>query len=128
MFCLTSNCLQSSLKKVEVKRGSLSEIIRFGSPTKGKTRSLNNLATPSASTVSLHGIKITALVQSWSVTVIIESNPSEVGNLTIKSTAMVWKGRAPSCGGIGFSGGLLRCVIGLFAWHIAHPFTYCRTN
>src|SRR3984893_19276544 len=29
---------------------------------------------------------------------------------------------------MGFNGGLLRCVMGLLAWQVAQPFTYCRTN
>src|SRR5579863_8262628 len=127
-FCLIPSCAHSSLKNVEVKHVSLSDMIRFGRPTKGNTRSLNSLATPSASIVSLQGTRMTAFVQSWSVMVIIVSLPSDIGSLTIKSTAMVWNGRASSCSVIGFSGGLLRCVMGLLAWQIAHPFTYWCTN
>src|SRR6266850_820440 len=71
---------------------------------------------------------MTALVQSWSVIVMIKSYPSDVGSLTMKSMAMVWKGSVSSWGVIGCSGGLFRCVIGLLAWQMAHPFTYCHTN
>ena len=45
--------------------------------------------------VSLHGIRMTALVQSWSVIVSIESKPFDSGNLTMKSIATVSKGSAP---------------------------------
>src|SRR5580693_1101478 len=71
---------------------------------------------------------MTALVQLWSVMIMIESYPSEVGNLMMKSTAIVWNGSAASSGTIGCIGGLFLCMIGLFAWQIAHPLTYCLMN
>jgi hypothetical protein len=40
---------------------------------------------------SLHGMKIAAFVQPWSVMVSIESYPCETGNLTMKSSATVSK-------------------------------------
>ena len=65
------------------------------------------MATPSAVIVSLHGIRMTALVQSWSVIVSIESKPFDNGNLTMKSIATVSKGSAPGLANIGLSGALL---------------------
>src|SRR5579863_202484 len=62
-FCLISSCGHSFLKNAEVKRRSLSDMIHFGRPTKGNTQSLNSLATPSASIVSLQGTRMTAFVQ-----------------------------------------------------------------
>ena len=52
------------------------------------------MATPSAVMVSLHGMKIAAFVQLWSVIVSIESNPSDGGNLMMKSIATVLNGNA----------------------------------
>ena len=63
----------------------------------------------------LQGIKITALVQLWSVIVMRESYPSDIGSLTMKSTAIVANGTAPSSAVIGSIGGLFFRVIGLFA-------------
>src|SRR5580698_110327 len=118
-----SSCEHRSIKNVEVNLVSLSEMIFFGNPVKGNTRSLKSFATPSVSIVSLQGIKITALVQSWSVMVMRESYPSDMGSLTMKSTAIVSKGKAPSSAMIGLIGGLFFLVIGLLAWQIAHPLT-----
>ena len=69
--------------------GSLSLIIFEGSPNQGKICQRNSSATPSAVMVSLQGIAISILVQSWSVIVRIKSNPAESSNFTIKSMAMV---------------------------------------
>src|SRR6266850_6699657 len=87
--CSTPSCLHSSLKNDDVNQVSLSVITFLGIPMKGNTCSLKSAATPSASIVSLHGKRITALVQSWSVIVRIESYPFDSGNLTMKSIAMV---------------------------------------
>ena len=65
--------------------------------------------------VSLHRTKITAFEQLWSVTVIIESNPSETGNFVIQSIAMVWNGNASSLGIIGNTAGRLGYVLDLLA-------------
>ena len=69
--------------------GSLSLIIFEGSPNWGKICHRNSSATPSAVIVSLQGIAISILVQSWSVIVRMESNPAGSGSFTIKSIAMV---------------------------------------
>ena len=65
-----------------------------------------NPATPSASIVSLQGIKMAALEQSWSVIVRIESYSWDSGSLMIKSIAIVWKGRAFGSVVMGKLGGL----------------------
>ena len=54
--------------------------------------------------VSLQGIAISILVQSWSVIVRMESNPADSGSFTIKSIAMVWNGSAPVVGVMGDRG------------------------
>ena len=66
-----------------------------------------DLATPSAVIASLHGIRITVLVQSWPVTVSIESYPFDRGNLTMKSIATVSNSSAPVFANIRLSGALL---------------------
>ena len=60
-----------------------------------------NLATSSAETVSLQGMKIAAFEQSWSVMVNIVSYPLDGGNLTMKSIATVSKGNACDIGEMG---------------------------
>ena len=62
--------------------------------------------TPSASMVSVQGIKMAALEQSWSVMVRIELYPWDSGSLTMKSIAIVWKGRAFGSVVMGKAGGL----------------------
>ena len=84
--------------------GSLSLIIFEGSPNRGKIWRRNSSATPSAEMVSLQGIAISILVQSWSVIVRMESNPSDSGSFTIKSIVMVWNGSAPVVGFMGDKG------------------------
>jgi len=83
-----------------------------------------NFATPAASTVSLQGINIAALEQSWSVIVSIVSNPSDSGSLTIKSREMVWNGNALGSEVMGNSAGLLGFVLILDIWQVAHPLIY----
>src|SRR6266851_905058 len=94
MFCLISSSLQISLKTFEVNLVSWSNITHSGSPTKGNTCSRYSLATSQELISSWHGSKITALVQSWSVIVSMESYPFDTSNLTIKSIAMVKNGHA----------------------------------
>ena len=53
----------------------------------------------------MHGIKSEAFEQSVSVTVRMVSYPPDVGNLVMKSIAMVSKGRAFSSAVMGNSGG-----------------------
>ena len=78
-------------------------------------------AISSASCVSLHGTKIAILEMSWSVMVMIESNPCDMGNFMIQSTAMVEKGVALCSGEMGNRGGLEQVVSALFAWQMAYP-------
>ena len=94
----------SSFINFDMNLGSLSLIIFEGSPNRGKICRRNSSATPSAVMVSLHGITISILVQSWSVIVRMESNPADSGSFTIKSMAMVWNGSAPAAGVMGNKG------------------------
>jgi hypothetical protein len=59
------------------------------------------LATPSESIVSLHGIKMDAFEQSWSVIVRIVSYPCDSGSFVMKSSVIVWKGSALGVGVMG---------------------------
>ena len=77
---------------------------------------------------SLQGMKMDALVQSWSVMVRIESKPLEIGSLTMKSMAITWNGSASGFVVMGNNRGFCRCVLTLLAWHVAHPFTYSSTS
>jgi hypothetical protein len=69
-------------------------------------------------------MKIAAFVQPWLVIVSIESNPCEIGNLTMKSSATVSKGVASALGYIGCRGALVGRVLTLCLWQSAHPLTY----
>ena len=94
--------------------GSLSLIILEGNPNLGKICCRNSLATPSAVIISLQGIAISIFVQSWSVMVKMESYPADSGSFTIKSMDIVWNGRAPVVGMIGFRGAFWGWVFVLF--------------
>ena len=102
---------------LDTNLGSLSLIIFEGSPNRGKICRRNSSATPSAIMVSLQGIAISILVQSWSVIVRMELNPADSGNFTIKSIAIVWNGSAPVVGVMGDKGAFRGCVFTLFCWH-----------
>ena len=71
--------------------------------------------TPSAVIVSLQGIKMAALLQSWSVMVRIVSYPWDLGNLTMKSMAITSNGSASVLVVIGTRRGFWWCVLILFA-------------
>ena len=72
-------------------------MMRDGNPNREKTCFTYRAAVPSAVISSLHGMNIDTLVQSWSVTVRMESYPSDCGNFVMKSSAMVMKGSASGC-------------------------------
>ena len=94
--------------------GSLSLMILEGSPNLGKICLRNSSATPSAVIVSLQGITISIFVQLWSVMVKMESYPANSGSFMIKSMDIVWNGRAPIVGMIGFKGAFRGWVFVLF--------------
>ena len=71
--------------------------------------------------VSLHRMKIDALVQSWLVTMRMLSNPPDVGSLTMKSRAIVWKGSAFATGVMGESRGFEGWVFTLDIWQAVQP-------
>jgi len=73
-----------------------------------------NPAVSLAVILSLHGMNTAAFVQSWSVTVSIESYPCEIGNLVMKSSATVSNGIASCVGKIGDSGALVGRMLILF--------------
>ena len=98
----------------DTNRGSLALILLEGSPNRGKIWRRNSSATPSAVMVSLQGIAISILVQSWSVIVRMESNPADSGSFTIKPIVIVWKGSALVVGVMGDKGAFRGCVFTLF--------------
>ena len=104
----------SSFMNFDTNLGSLSLMILDGSPNLGKICRKNSSATPSAVIVSLQGIAISIFVQSWSVMVRMESYPTDSGSFTIKSIDIVWNGKAPSVGVIGFKGAFWGWVFVLF--------------
>ena len=103
------------LKICEVNFVSQSEITYSGNPTNGNTCSRYNLATFRAPISSLQGNRITAFMQSWSVTVSMESYPLKIGSLTTKSIAMVENSCVHEWGKIGCRGGQFGCVFVLFS-------------
>src|SRR6266704_1842384 len=123
MFCVVPVPLQSSRINLEANFGSLSLMNFSGSPNRGNMCWTIKPAVSSAVILSLQGINTAALVQSWSVTVSIESYPCDTGSLVIKSRAMVSNGIALCMGNMGDSGALVGRVLILFHWHSAHPRT-----
>ena len=69
----------------------------------------------SAVIVLLHDSKITSFVDPWSTKTMIESNPSDVGRLVMKSIVMRengWGFSAVICWSRGLLGVCLSCVVG----------------
>src|SRR6266702_1624195 len=114
MFCVVPVDLHSPLTNLEANFGSLSLMNFSRSPNCGKMCWMINPAVSSAVILSLQGMNIAALVQSWSVTVSIESYPCEIGNLVMKSNATVSKGIASHVGNMGDSDAFVGCVLTLF--------------
>ena len=98
----------------EANLGSLSLMNFSGSPNRGNTCWMINPAVSSAVMLSLQGMNSAAFVQSWSVTVSIESYPCETGSLVMKSSATVSKGIASCVGNIGESAAFVGLVLTLF--------------
>ena len=123
MCCEIFKLSHNAWANFDVKRGLRSDMMLSGSPKKGNIFSPYSFATPSASIVLLHGRKIAALLQSWSTTVRIESNPSEFGKSVMRSMLMCWNGAAFCSVGMGCMGAFGLAVFGLLLWHTAHPLT-----
>src|SRR6266702_382078 len=121
MFCVIPMPLHSPLMNLEVNFGSLSLMNFSGSLNRGNTCWMINPAVSLVVILSLHGMNITAFIQSWSVIVSIESYPCKIGSLVMKSSATVSNGIASCVGKIGESGTLVGHVLILFLWHSAHP-------
>jgi hypothetical protein len=83
---------------LDAKRGSRSLMIRDGSLNLVNTCQMYSPAISSAVISSRHGMKIAALVQSWSTTVRMESLPSDSGSFVMKSSAIVSNGSASGFG------------------------------
>ena len=58
-----------------------------------KTKSKNNWAIPTASTVLEQGARITPFIRPWSTMTITESNSEERGRSVMRSTESCLKGR-----------------------------------
>src|SRR6266702_2535286 len=99
---------------LDVNRGSLLLMNLLGNLNLGNMCWIIKPAVSSAVIASLHGMNIAALLQSWSVTVSIESYPCDTGNLVMKSRATVSKGIASGCGNIGCNGALVGHILILF--------------
>ena len=128
IFCFIFNSLQMPLKICEVNLISLSEITHSSNPTNGNAYSKYSLVMLRAPMSSLQGNKITTFVQSWSVTVSMESYPLEIGSLTIKSIAIVKNDCAHKLGKIGCRGGWFGWVFALLSWHLPHSWMYFYTK
>jgi len=87
-----------------------------------------NLAMPSELIASLQGMKIDAFEQSWSVIVRMVLFPKDSGSFVMKSSVIVWKGKALGTGLIRYTGGFDGFVFTLFIWHIAQPLMYSVTK
>src|SRR6266581_7397377 len=123
MFWVVPVALHNPRANREANFGSLSLMNFKGSPNRGNTCWMISPAVSSAVILSLQGMNIVALVQSWSVMVSIESYPCEIGSLVMKSRAIVSNGIALGLGNMGDMGAFVGCILILFLWHSAHPFT-----
>ena len=94
MFCIVPMPLHSPCINLDVNLGSLSLMNFSGSPNHGNTCWMISPAISSTVITSLHGIKRAALLQSWSITMSIESYPCDKGSLVIKSKVTVSNGIA----------------------------------
>src|SRR6266571_1517586 len=121
IFCVIPVPLHNPLMNLDANFGSLSLMNFSGSPNRGKMCWTINPVVSSAIMLSLHGMNIAALVQSWSVMVSIESHPCETGSLVMKSSTTVSNGIASCMGNMGDSRALVGRVLILFLWHSAHP-------
>jgi hypothetical protein len=74
--------------------------------------------------VSEQGRKMDTFEQSMSVMVRIVSYPPDGGNLVMKSSAIVLKGRAFSAGVMGKSGGWVGLRLIFDIWQVTHPQMY----
>src|ERR1700744_5739187 len=96
--------LHNSLMNFDANWGSLSLMNRVGNPNLTNTCLTYNAAMSSAVAVSLHGMRTTAFVQSWSITVSIKSHPCDVGNFVMRSMDTTSNGSASIFGYRGCSG------------------------
>ena len=114
IFLLMPNCSHNSSKNLLVNLMSQSKTNTFGTPMKGKARSLYNHASSTAPIILLQGSRITALVAPWSVMVKIESLPFDVGSFVIRSMVIVLNGSLSFGGVIGYNGRGFGCMFDLF--------------
>ena|SRR6266702_2239218 len=114
MFWVVPVALHSPLTNLEANFGSLSLMNFDGSPNRGNTCWIMSPAVSSAVMLSLQGMNMVAFVQSWSVTVSIESYPCEIGSLVMKSRAIVSNGIASGRGNMGDIGAFVGHVLILF--------------
>ncbi len=114
MFWVIPVLLHNPHMNFDANLGSLSLMNLLGSLNLGNTCRTISPTISSAVIVSLHGMNIAALLQSWSVMVSIESYPCDMGSLVMKSRATVLKGIASGRGNIGCSGALVGHVFILF--------------
>src|SRR5258708_802859 len=98
MFWVMPRILHSSHVNLDANRGSRSLMILDGSPYLRNTCRRYKAAVSSADISSRQGMNTAALVQSWSVTVRMESLPFDSGSLVMKSRAMVSNGSASGFG------------------------------
>ena len=98
-------------------------MILLGSPKLVTTCLRYKAAVPSTLISLLHGMKMAAFVQSWSVTVRIESYPCGNGSLVIKLIATVSNGVALVLGYISLSAAHVGQLLTLWRWHLAQPLT-----
>jgi hypothetical protein len=99
----------------DANRGSRSLMIFVGRPYLANTCFAYRAAVSSPDISSMHGMRMVAFEQSWSVTVRMESYPCDTGNLVMKSTATVSKGVASGLAHMGSNGALVGRLLTL--WH-----------
>src|SRR5580692_8304001 len=114
IFCWMPNSLQTSLVNFEANRRSRSLMIFVGRLYLANTCLAYRAAVSSLDISSMHGMKMVAFEQLWSVTVSMESYPCDTGSLVMKSTATVSKGVASGLAHMGSNGALVGRLLTLW--------------
>src|SRR6266571_1728435 len=98
IFCSVPVPLHRPRMNFDTNFRSRSLMNHCGSPNHGNTYCTISPAISSAVIASLHGMNRAALLQSWSVTVSMESYPCDTGSLVIKSRVTILNGIALGLG------------------------------
>jgi hypothetical protein len=96
-FCCIPKFLHIARENCDANRGSRSEMMRRGSPKKGRMCFMYKHADSVPSIVLRQGMNRVAFEQPWSTIEKIESKPSDRGRSVIRSIDTYWNGPCSTC-------------------------------